>query len=136
MNDEFNLSDFDTPAEAPDHRVFLDAIRNAAAEGVQSATTPLVASAAEVERQVRAIQAAERSIQSTANSMAAAKSALWWDRIQQLLIVSFAVGMVLAGAGAGYHFAKAPKIEEKLYGCGSWNARKEECLSGWIPLKR
>lgn len=136
MSDEFSLSDFDSPAEIEDHRVFLDAIQQKAAEGTRSANAPLLDIASEIQRQLKAMQMAERSVQNAAASLTAAKRALLWDRVQQLLIVAFSVGIVLAGAGAGYHFAKAPKIEEKLYGCGSWNARKEECLSGWIPLKR
>jgi len=136
MSDEFSLSDFDAPAEAEDHRVFLAAIRNAAAEGVHSANGSLVATAAEIQRQMKALTAAERAAKQAERSLEKAKAALWWDRVQQLLIVGFSVGMVLAGAGAGFHFLKQPKIEQKLYGCTNWNARTEACSSGWIPLTR
>lgn len=136
MADEFNLSDFDTPTETEDHRVFLSAIRNAAAEGILSANGPIVAAAAEIERQSKALMAAERAAKQAEQSLAKAKTALWWDRVQQVLVVAFSVGMVLAGAGAGFHFAKQPKIEQKLYGCGNWNTRTEVCSSGWIPLTR
>lgn len=135
MSDKFDLSDFDTPPDEADHRVFLDAIRKAAAEGVRSASAPLVATASEIERQTKAMRAAERSVQTANTSLTAAKSALLWDHVQQLFIIVIAVGIVLAGAGAGAYWLKAPKVEEKLFGCTSWDARKQACRNDWIPLR-
>lgn len=91
MTDKFDLTDFDTPTEAPDHRALLDEMRRAAASGVQSASAPLVAAASEIRRLVKELRAAERSVQTATASLAAAKSALFWDNAKHLLLYA-AVG--------------------------------------------
>jgi hypothetical protein len=134
MSDKFDPSDFDAPIEAPDHTVLLDAIRKAAALGVQSASAPLVASAAEVQRQVKELRAAERSVQTATASITAAKSALFWDNAKHLLLYAAVGGLILGGGGAGYNFVKRPKVETRYVGCTAWNAKTKTCSGRWIPL--
>ncbi|MNI61838.1 hypothetical protein D3C73_1171280 [compost metagenome] len=134
MSNEFDPSDFDAPVTAPDHTVLLDAITKAAAAGVHSANTRLVASASEVERQVKELRAAERSLQSATTSINAAKSALFWDNAKHLLIYAAVGGLILGGGGAGYHFVKRPKVETRYVGCTAWNAKTKTCSGRWIPL--
>ena len=134
MSDKFDPSDFDAPIEAPDHMVLLDAIRKAAALGVQSASAPLVASAAEVQRQVKELRAAERSVQTATASITAAKSALFWDNAKHLLLYAAVGGLILGGGGVGYHFVKRPKVETRYVGCTAWNAKAKTCSGRWIPL--
>ena len=67
--------DFDADPTAADHTALLDEIRQAATSGVRSASAPLVAAASEVQRQVKELRAAERSIQAATASITAARSA-------------------------------------------------------------
>lgn len=134
MTDKFDLTDFDAPTEAPDHRALLDEMRQVAASGVQSASAPLVAAASEIQRQVKELRAAERSVQTATASLAAAKSALFWDNAKHLLLYAAVGGLVLGGGGVGYHFVKRPKVETQYFGCADWNARTKTCKGQWMPL--
>ena len=135
MSDKFDPSEFDAPIEAPDHTVLFDAIRQAAASGVQSASAPLVAAASEIQRQVKELRAAERSVQTATASLAAAKSALFWDNAKHVLLYAAGAGFVLGGVGVGYDaFLKPAKIEKHYAGCTDWNARADTCRGKWVPL--
>ena len=135
MTDKFDLTDFDTPTEAPDHRALLDGMRQAAASGVQSASAPLVAAASEIQRQVKELRAAERSIQAAATSLAAAKSALFWDNAKHLLLYGAVTGLVLAGLGVGYDALLKPAKEVAVYyGCMGRVAADQTCPAGWKKL--
>lgn len=132
MSDEFKMSDFDTPPDDPS--VLLAALRDAAASGVQSATRPLIGATQGIERQIADLGSEVRALRAAAANLDDARRVLAWDRVQQLLIAACALGVVLAGAGAAWHFIKAPKIEEKHYGCTQWSARKQTCDGDWMPL--
>ena len=134
MSTEFDLSDFDAPTAAADHTALLNEMREAGAAGVRSASAPLVAAASEVQRQVKELKMAERSIQTATASLTAARSALFWDNAKHLLLYAAVAGLVLGGAGAGYHFVKRPKIETQYFGCTAWNARAKTCRGEWTPL--
>ena len=135
MTDKFEMSDFDAPVTAPDHTVLLDAITKAAAAGVHSANARLVASASEVERQVKEMQVADRSLHSAMASIRAAKSALFWDNAKHALLYAAGAGFVLGGVGVGYDaFLKPAKIEKHYAGCTDWNARTDTCRGKWVPL--
>lgn len=137
MTDKFEMSDFDAPVTAPDHTVLLDAITKAAAAGVHSANARLVASASEVERQVKEMQVAERSLHSAMTSIHAARSALFWDNAKHLLLYAAVAGLVMAGAGFGWHFVFKPaKVVQVDRYCTSWNAKKGVCNVDWkLPIR-
>ena len=134
MSAEFDLSDFDADPTAADHTALLDEIRQAATSGVRSASAPLVAAASEVQRQVKELRAAERSVQAATASITAARSALFWDNAKHLLLYAAVGGLVLGGGGVGYHFVKRPKVETRYVGCTAWNAKTKTCTGRWIPL--
>jgi len=137
MSSEFKLSDFDTPTEAEDHRVLLDAIRNAAASGVKSSIGAVVHAHNETQKQIAALNAQVRSLKAAEASLNNAQRALSWDRLQQLLVGACAVAIVLAGAGVGWHaFGKPAKVVQVDRYCTDWNARKGVCNVDWkLPIR-
>lgn len=137
MSNEFDLADFDTPPDAPDYVALLDAMRDAAASGVQSATAPLIAAHNKTQRQIAELQAAERSMQTAAASVRAANSALFWENAKHLLLYTAAAGLALGGLGVGYHFVIKPAeiVQVDRY-CTSWNAKKGVCNVDWkLPIR-
>ena len=134
MSAEFDLSDFDAPTDTPDHTALFDAMRDAGASGVRDAIAPLARSIqpialglADLKHQIGEMRQAERALQS-------ARSALFWDNAKHLLLYAAVAGLVLGGAGVGYHFVKRPKIETQYFGCADWNARTKDCKGQWMPL--
>lgn len=131
MTDKFDPTDFDTPTEAPDHRALLDEMRQAAVSGVQSATKPLVAAASEIQRQVKELEAAAQAIRSAETSVRIAQSSLFWNNAKNLLLYAAVAALVLTGAGWGWHFVKAPKVEHQAWYCTDWNAKTGKCRVQW-----
>lgn len=137
MSSEFKLSDFDAPSEVEDHRVLLDAIRNAAASGVKSSVGPIVLAHNETQKQIAALNAQVRSMKAAEASLNKAQDTLANDRLQQLLICAFALCIVLAGAGIGWHaYGKPAKVVQVDRYCTDWNARKGVCNVDWkLPIR-
>ena len=144
MAESFDPADFDAPPPSgdpqADYRVLLDAMRKAGAEGVAEQSATL---ARQIEQEAR--QRAEwgqqtgsvlHDLQRAAGELQRASSAMWWDRLKEWLYAALiGLGLIFA-ATLAYQWAKEPKIEQHLYGCGGhWNAKAHTCKGGWVPLQ-
>lgn len=132
MTDDFDLSDFDTPTETPDHRILLDVIRAEAGAGIQGMIAPIVGAQKDLQNTVAALSKEMRSIAAAKSDLKQARSDLTWDRILQLLTVSVALAGILAGAGIGWQAIKPPKVEiqSHFYGC-TGRVTNGRCQGEW-----
>jgi len=136
MADDFNLSDFDTPIETPDHRVLLDTIRAEAAAGIRDMVSPIVTAQKDLQATVGALSKEMRDMAQAHTSLKQARADFTWGRILQLFTVSLALMAVLAGAGMGWQAIKPPKIEAHYYGCNGRLTNDGQCQGTWRLLQK
>lgn len=134
MSNEFDPAEFDAPIAPADHTVLLKAIRDAAYSGVRDGNENLAQTVRLVSQEVRNLQTAEAGLGRADAALKRAQASLFWDHAKYALVYGASIGMILAGAGAGYSMLKAPKVTTEYIGCTSWDARQGNCRGEWTPL--
>lgn len=144
MADPFDPSDFDAPPPLgdpqADYRTLLDAMRKAGAEGVAEQTAALARQIAQEASQradwSQQVGLTVQDLHRAAGALQRASTGIWLDRFKEWLYAALiGLGLIFAAALA-YHWAKEPKIEQRMYGCaGHWNAKTQTCKDGWVPLQ-
>lgn len=144
MAEPFDPSDFDAPLPSDDphadYRTLLDAMRRAGAEGIAEQSATL---ARQIEQDARQradwgkqVGSTVQNLQRAADRLQRASTGIWLDRVKEWLTAALIALPVIFAAALAYHWAKEPKIEQRMYGCaGRWNAKTHTCKAGWVPLQ-
>src|SRR3546814_11253951 len=75
-------------------------------------------------------------LQRVAGQLQRVSAGIWLDRLKEWLSAALiGLGLIFAAALA-YQWAKAPKIEQRLYGCTArWDAKTGTCKVAWMPFQ-
>lgn len=143
MPDPFDPSEFDTPPSDDPfaaYRDLLDAMRRAGADGVAQQSAALIQRIEQDARQRaewgQQTGTAVNDLQRVARQLQQVSAGISWDRLKEWLFgAMIGLGLIFAAALA-YHWAKEPKIEQRLYGCTArWDAKTHTCKGQWVPLQ-